>query len=168
MRKPEQFTIKSIILLSQALTWTRTNAVAFVAMVLVSLICLIPLYGILFPPLPDMAEHIVVAKLLWERVSGSSHLPVEISWYAGYRLFPYLVATTFELAYTLGISFLSIPAFIAQLLIVLYAIAVVGVLYSSSGRSSWLQRLYLVCFALPTVTAMYSAAWYLGLVNYTL
>ena len=61
------------------LAWIRTKRALFLMTSLVVLIALIPLYGILFPPLVDLPEHLLISKLLWEKLSGVSGLNLEIS-----------------------------------------------------------------------------------------
>src|SRR5215217_3631496 len=57
----------------------------------VILVAWIPLYRILFPPLVDLPEHLLISKLLWEKLTGVSHLDFEISWFLGYRLLPVIL-----------------------------------------------------------------------------
>src|SRR5882724_13190270 len=104
--------------------WMRSNKVIFLMILLVVLIALVPLYGILFPPLVDLPEHILISKLLWEKLSGVSHLDFEISWFLGYRLFPAFMLVVIPLCKLCGISFLYLPRIVTMALISLHAIIV--------------------------------------------
>src|SRR5688572_28167530 len=75
--------------------WLRTNKALLTLALLLGLIAWIPLYGILFPPLVDLPEHILISKLLWEKLTGVSHLDLEISWILCYRLFPAFMMIVF-------------------------------------------------------------------------
>ncbi len=88
---------------------------------LVVLIALVPLYGILFPPLVDLPEHIVISKLLWEKLSGVSHLDLEISFFVGYRLFPTFMMIVIPFCSLLGISFVYLPRIVTMTLISIVA-----------------------------------------------
>ncbi|HEX8490365.1 MAG TPA: hypothetical protein VF626_05070, partial [Chthoniobacterales bacterium] len=90
--------------------WIKTNRARLILTLLVGLIAWIPLYGILFPPLVDLAEHILVSKLLWEHICGVSHLDLEISWMIlCYRLFPALMMIIIPLCKLWGASFVYLP-----------------------------------------------------------
>lgn len=135
---------------------------------LVVLIALVPLYGILFPPLVDLPEHILISKLLWEKLSGVSHLDLEISWFLGYRLFPAFMLVVIPLCKLCGISFVYLPRIVTMALISLHAIIVATILYFGLNNKSWKSCVLAACFLLPAVVCIYSACWFIGFVNYTL
>lgn len=134
----------------------------------VILIALIPLYGVLFPPLVDLPEHILISKLLWEKVSGVSHLDLEVSFFLAYRLFPAFMLIVISLCKLGGISFVYLPKIVATALLSFHAVVVVTILGSFLKDKSWKGRTFAVCFSLPAVACMYSACWFIGFVNYTL
>jgi hypothetical protein len=148
--------------------WIRSNKVLFLMVLLVVLIALVPLYGILFPPLVDLPEHIVISKLLWEKLSGVSHLDLEISFFVGYRLFPTFMMIVIPFCSLLGISFVYLPRIVTMTLISIHATVVVTVLYFGLKDKSWKLVTLAVCFSLPAAICMYSACWFIGFVNYTL
>ena len=98
---------------SKWMAWIGVNRALFVMIALVGLTALIPLYGILFPPLVDLPEHILISKLLWEKVSGVSHLDLEVSFFVGYRLFPAFMLVVISLCKLGGISFVYLPKIVA-------------------------------------------------------
>ena len=104
--------------------WIRTNSALFAMVLAVALIALVPLYGILFPPLVDLPDHILLGKLLWEKLTGVSHLDLEISWFIGYRLFSALMMIVIPLCKLGGISLAYLPGITAMMLMSLHAIAV--------------------------------------------
>src|ERR1043166_4610570 len=148
--------------------WVRANGVLVLVVLPVVLIALVPLYGILFPPLVDLPEHILMSKLLWEKVSGASHLDLEISFFLGYRLFPALMTTVIALCRLGGISFVYLPEVSTGVLISLHGIVVTTIVYSGLKKKSWRSSLAAICLSLPATVAMYSACWFIGFVNYTL
>ena len=82
------------------------RAVRFgVCTVIAVVLSAVPLYFILYPPLVDLPEHILISKLLWETVRGVSELDLEITWFLGYRLFPVLMLVIFSILDLLGLSF---------------------------------------------------------------
>jgi hypothetical protein len=87
----------------------RDNKALFLIVVPVILIALVPLYGILFPPLVDLPEHFLMSKLFWEKLSGVSHLDLEISFLLGYRLSPYLMMIVIPFCKLGGISLIYLP-----------------------------------------------------------
>src|SRR5438105_5236156 len=151
-----------------SLDWIKTNRVVFLLILVVAGVALIPLYGIAFPQVVDMAEHIFVSKLFWEKVTGTSHLDLTISWFLGYRLFPLLMLVILSFCKVLGISFLHLPAIVAGTLIVIHVIAAICILHFQFRPRSWKETILAVCLLFPGVAGIYSAAWFLGLVNYTL
>src|SRR5687768_6036859 len=148
--------------------WLRNNRMVVGLTLLLALIAWIPLYGVLFPPLVDLPEHILIAKLLWEKVTGVSHLDLEISWILGYRLFPVLMMIVFPWFKLWGISFVFLPRFVAMALIGVQVIAVACVLFSPLKDRSWKSCALAACLALPAIVCLYSACWLSGFVNYTL
>jgi hypothetical protein len=148
--------------------WIRTNKRLVGLTLLLALIAWIPLYGILFPPLVDLPEHILISKLLWEKLTGVSHLDLEISWLLGYRLFPAFMMIVFPWFKLWGISFVFLPRFVAMALIGIHVITVAFVLFSPLKERSWRSCILAACFALPAIVCMYSACWFIGFVNYTL
>lgn len=153
---------------SKCLAWIRTNRALFLMISLVVLIALIPLYGILFPPLVDLPEHILISKLLWEKLSGVSRLNLELSSFLGYRLFPALMMVVIPFCKLWGISLVYLPRIVAMGLMSLHAVVVVTILYFGLKDRSWKSCVLAVCFAIPAVVCMYSACWFFGFVNYTL
>jgi Concanavalin A-like lectin/glucanases superfamily len=153
---------------NRCVVWIRANPTLFLMVLLVVLIALVPLYGVLFPPLVDLPEHILMSKLLWEKLSGVSHLDLEISYYLGYRLFPALMTMVIYLCKLGGISFVYLPKIAAMILISLHAIVISVILYFGLKDKSWSSCALAVCFSVPAVVCMYSACWFIGFVNYTL
>ena len=135
---------------------------------LLGLIAWIPLYGILFPPLVDLPEHILISKLLWEKFTGVSHLDLEISWILGYRLFPAFMMIVFPWCKLWGISFVFLPRLVAMALIGIHVIAIATLFFSQLKERSWRSGTLAACFVLPAIVCMYSACWFIGFVNYTL
>lgn len=154
--------------LSKILASIRTNKALFLMIGSVVLIALTPLYGILFPPLVDLPEHILISKLLWEKLSGVSGLNLELSPFLGYRLFPALMMVVISFCKLCGISLVYLPRITSMGLISLHAGVVVTVLYFGLKDRSWRSCVHAVCFAIPAVVCMYSACWFMGFVNYTL
>lgn len=134
----------------------------------VALTALIPLYGVLFPPLVDLPEHILISKLLWEKLSGTTRLDLEVSFFLGYRLFPAFMLVVISLCKLGGISFVYLPKIVATALLSFHAVVIATVLGSFLKDKSWKSHAYAVCFSLPAVACMYSACWFIGFVNYTL
>lgn len=148
--------------------WIRTNKVTFILTLFLGLLAWVPLYGILFPPLVDLPEHILISKLLWEKLAGVSHLDIEISWILGYRLFPVFMMILFPLCKLWGISLVFLPRIVAMALIAIHVIAIATVLFSRLRDKSWKSCALAACLALPAIVCMYSACWFIGFVNYTL
>jgi hypothetical protein len=146
----------------------RNNKMLFLMILPVALIALFPLYGILFPPLVDLPEHLLISKLLWEKLSGVSHLDLEVSFFLAYRLFPAFMLVVIPFCKFLGISLVYLPRIVATALISFHAIVVVSILYFGLRDKSWKSCALAVCLALPAVICMYSACWFIGFVNYTL
>jgi hypothetical protein len=154
--------------LQKPIGWIKANKRLFVTIALIVLAALIPLYGVLFPPEVDMAEHISVSKLLWEKMTGTSHLNLTISWFLGYRLFPILMLFVYSFRDLFRISPEYVPRIVAVTLIAMNAIIIVSILYRRVANKSWKALGLAGCFMLPAVTGMYSATWFLGFVNYTM
>jgi hypothetical protein len=157
-----------MIWVNKCMVWLRTNRAMFVMVLLVVLIVLVPLYGILFPPMVDLPEHILIGKLLWEKLSGVSHLDLEVSLFLGYRLFPALMMVVIPFFKLWGISFAYLPRIVAMALISLHAMVVVPILYFGLKDKSWKSCALGFCFSVPAAVCMYSASWFIGFVNYTL
>jgi hypothetical protein len=150
------------------MVWIRTNKAFFPMMTLVVVIALVPLYGILFPPLVDLPEHLLISKLLWEKLSGVSHLDLEVSYFLAYRLFPALMMIVIPFCKLWGISLVYLPKMVATVLMSLHAVVVTSILYFGLKDKSWKSCTLAVCFSIPAVVCMYSACWFIGFVNYTL
>lgn len=154
--------------LSNGLVWMRSHKGLLSVTLLFVLVAWIPLYGILFPPLVDLPEHLIISKLLWELLTGVSHLDLEISWILGYRLFPALTMIVFPWFKLWGIPFVFLPRFIAMMLMGIHVIVIAAILFPQLKDKPWRSRLLALCFALPAIVCMYSACWFIGFVNYTL
>ena len=153
---------------NKAMVWIRTGRALFLMILVVVLITLIPLYRILFAPLPDLPEHILISKLLWEKLSGVSNLDIEVSLYLGYRLFPALMMIVIPFCNLWGISFVYLPRIVAMTLISIHAIVVAAILCSGLKTKSWGSYVLAICFSVPAAVCIYSACWFVGFVNYTL
>lgn len=150
------------------IAWLNAHLGLFVVILATILLALIPLYGILFPPLVDFSQHILVGKLLYEELTGTSNLDLELSWYLGYRLTSYLIALNIGILNVLGISLVYLPNIIAILLVSLHALIVVPILNFGRRSKDWKSAGLTICFALPAVVCIYSACWYYGFIGYTL
>ena len=128
----------------------------------------IPLYRILFPPLVDLPEHLLISKLLWEKLTGVSHLDLEISWFLGYRLLPVILLAGISFCKLAGMPLLLLPRMVTLGLIALHAIVVLCLLCSRLRNKTGWGWLLATCLALPAVVSMYTACWFIGFVNYTL
>jgi hypothetical protein len=148
--------------------WIRTNKVLLISTFILGLVAWIPLYGVLFPPLVDLPEHILISKLLWEKLTGVSHLDLEISWILGYRLFPIFMMIVIPWFKLWAISFVFLPRTVAMALIAIHVIALATILFSPLRNKSWKSCALAACLALPAIVCMYSACWFIGFVNYTL
>jgi hypothetical protein len=166
--KPTRINWPAVNRIQKFAGWIAANKAMFLIIALITFIALIPLYGVLYPPVVDLPEHILVSKLLWEKLTGTSHLDLTISWFLGYRLFPILMLVLFSFCTLFRISFGYLPAIVAGTLISIHAIVIVSIVYFQLRIKSRKALALAVCFLLPAVVGMYSAAWFLGLVNYTL
>ena len=149
-------------------SWIRANKAWCAMLVVVVVIALVPLYGILFPPLADLPQQILVNKLLWEKLSGVSHLDLEVSRFLGYRLPSVLMLVIITASKLSGISFVYLPRIVVMALIALHAITVVAILCGSLKKYSWKSCALAACFCVPAVVAMYSASWFVGFIGFTL
>ena len=159
---------RSLSWLGRGRAWVGANKVVIGISALLGLLVWVPLYGILFPPLVDLPEHLLISKLLWEKLTGVSHLDLEISWILGYRLFPVLMMIVFPLAKLVGISFVFLPRLVAMSLMALHVITIATLLFSQLKERTWKSVALAACFVLPAMVGMYSACWFIGFVNYTL
>ncbi len=148
--------------------WLRNNKALFLMVLLVGLIALVPLYGMLFPPLVDLPEHVLLAKLLWEKITGVTHLDLEISWFLGYRLFSVLMLIVIPVCNLFGISLAYLTAIVPTMLMSIHAVVVGVILCSGLKNRSWPACTLAICFAVPAVITMYSACWFIGFATYTL
>lgn len=139
---------------------------AFVAAAVV--VMLIPFFGVMYPSLVDLPEHLLTSKILWETLAGTSSLGYTESTFVGYKLFPYLVLVVMLHFKVLGVSLIYLPVFMSMALAAFFGASVSILLYSElpvrSGRS------YAVAggLLLPALASMYTACWYIGFVNFTL
>lgn len=140
----------------------------FLSTAVVVLLALIPLYGILIPPLADLPQQILVNKLLWEKLSGASQLDLEISKFIGYRLSSFLIVVLITLLNLGTISLIYLPKAIVTALISIHAVSVTTVLNHGVEERSWETHIAAACFELPAVVAMYSASWFIGFIGFTL
>src|SRR4051812_36068140 len=100
----------------------------FLAAVLVAIGCF-PLYGILFPPSADLSLHVMISKLLWEKLAGVSHLDIEISWYLGYRLWAYLIVLVISCCKLFGASLMYVPTLVALSVVSIHAAVIAAIYY---------------------------------------
>ena len=150
------------------LRWIKANTGLFIANAVVVSLALIPLYGILFPPLTDLPHHVIINKLLWEKLAGVSNLDLEVSYYLGYRLSTWIMVGLIAALKWLGLSLVYLPSMTAAVFMGLHAMVVVTVLYFGLSERSWRSLALAACFAFPAVVAMYSASWFIGFIGYTL
>jgi len=150
------------------MVWIRTNKALCLTVLVVGLIALVPLYGILFPPLVDLPEHILLTKLLWEKLTGTSHLDLQVSYYLGYRLFTAITLIIIPFFKLCGISLVYLPATVATALMSLHVLVVATILCSGLKNKSWQSCILAICLSLPAVVSMYSASWFIGFATYTL
>lgn len=150
------------------LGWLRTNKALFVMILVVGVIALIPLYGVLFPPLVDLPEHILITKLLWEKLTGVTHLDLEISRLIAYRLLPTLLLLVIGVCKFCGASLVVLPRIVPMTLISIHAMVVVTAFYFALKDKSWKSCSFATCLLLPAIVCIYSACWFIGFANYTL
>lgn len=128
----------------------------------------IPLLGIHVPPLTDLPEHIITAKLLWEKLAGVSKLDLEVSWFLGYRLFSTFAAFIIQVCSTFGISMIYLPMILVYSLITFHTGSVAAIFVASAKDRSPQSVTFSLAVALPAAVAMYSACWFIGFVGFTL
>lgn len=131
-------------------------------------IALIPLYGILFPLNVDLAEHVIIGKLLYEKLSGTTGLDIEVSLFVAYRLIPFLFAGIIAVSNLLGISGDVLPRNIVILLVIVHAVLVSAIFYSASRGRGTRFHLFAAAMSIPVAAAVYTACWFIGFVNFTL
>jgi hypothetical protein len=153
---------------SQFMVWVSAKKALLLMVLFVGLIAWVPLYRILFPPLVDLPEHILLSKLLWEKLCGVSHLDLEISWFLGYRLFTALMLIVIPFFDLCRISLVYLPQTVAMTLMSIHVVVVATILFSGLKRKSWDSCALAACFAIPAVICMYSACWFIGFATYTL
>jgi hypothetical protein len=153
---------------SQFMTWIKAHKALLLMVLLLGLIALVPLYRILFPPLVDLPEHILVSKLLWEKLCGISHLDLEYSFYIGYRFFTALAIIVIAVFRLGGISLVYLPETMAVTMMSLHVVVVAVILHSGLQNKSWKSCILAVCFAVPAAVGMYSASWFIGFATFTL
>ncbi|MFT3744908.1 MAG: hypothetical protein QM785_11535 [Pyrinomonadaceae bacterium] len=85
----------------------------FLVVFAVAVVALIPVYGVLYPPLSDLVQHVLVNKLLWEKIAGVSNLDLEVSGYLGYRLLSVLIVVLISACKLFGIPLVSRYFFLA-------------------------------------------------------
>src|SRR5438105_8096344 len=150
--------------LQKSVEWIKAIKGPLITIALIVCAALIPLYGVRFPSVVDMPEHISVSKLLWEKLTGRSHLDLTISWYLGYRLFPILMLFLFSFCNLFRISPDYLPRLVAGTLIAFNAVVIVSILYRRVPNKSWKTLGLARCFMFPAVAGMYSSTWFLGFV----
>src|SRR5204863_9995232 len=109
-------------------TRIKEHKALFIMLAVVVPLTLVPLYGVLVPPTVDLIEHIMISKLLWEKLAGVSHLDIEISWFLGYRLIPIIAVSLIALFKQLGVSLVYLPSTILWGLAAFHAAVVVAIL----------------------------------------
>lgn len=149
--------------------WVKLNRGLFIGFAASLLIVLVPLYGVLFPPPPDLAEHVLIGKLLWEKLAGVSHLDLEVSTFLGYRLVPFMIAGTISVFKFLGFSLIYLPKTIAFFLFTIHVAIITGIFHFAAKQEGTRGTyVYALVFGLPAVTVIYSASWFIGFINFTL
>ena len=150
------------------MAWIKSNLALFVMILSVVLIALIPLFGILIPPLADLPQQILVSKLLWEKLAGVSHLDIEVSWFLGYRLPSLLITIAITACKLFGIPLTDLPKIVVVVFISVHAIVVTAILYFQINVRSWKKCILAFCFAIPAATGIYVASWFIGFIGFTL
>ena len=145
---------------------TFYRMVAFLAVL--SIIALYPLYGVVYPLLTDLQHHVLVNKLVWEHLSGSSRLDLELSWYLGYRLPTLLIVPMIGAMSITGVSLIWLPKLFSGLLMLIHACTMGLTARAEQVRSDLQSSIFTGSFILPAVVFMYSACWFMGFVGYTL
>lgn len=150
------------------MAWITNNKALFAIVLVVVLISLSPLYGILFPPLADLPQQILVNKLLWEKLWGTSQLDLEVSSFLGYRLPTLFILIIISFCKLCGISLEYLPKIVVMVLISFHSIVVAAILYFGLKDKSRQSYALAICFSIPAAVAMYSAAWFIGFIGFTL
>ena len=144
------------------------NKAFFIIVGLVSLFTLIPFYGVLIPANVDLPEHILISKLLFEKLTGETGLNMEVSFFLAYRMIPVLFASIIAACKLLGIPLLYLPKIVVTVLLITHVTVVMTILYGSLRNRDWKSYGFMVIFALPAVVCIYSACWFIGFVNFVL
>lgn len=153
---------------SAGVRWIHANIGFFLLVAVLIAIASIPLYGILFPPSADLSLHILISKLLWEKLTGVSHLDIEVSWYFGYRLWAYLIVLVIAFCKLVGLSMLKVPVLVAAAVVSVQAVIVGAVCYPELRSRRWVSWLIATGLMLPAVICVYSSAWFYGFAGFTL
>ena len=131
-------------------------------------VILIPFYGVMYPSLVDLPEHLLTSKILWETLAGTSNLGYVSSTFIGYKLFPYLVLIVMFHFKALGVSLIYLPVFISMALAAFFAASVTVILYFELPERSGRSKAIAAGLLLPALASMYTACWFIGFVNYML
>lgn len=151
--------------------WQRLVSRKYVllGMVVIAAVTTLPLHFVTFPPNVDLPEHVLISKLLFEKLSGVSSLDMEISYFIAYRLIPIIFVTLFFIFQGLGISLLVFPKVVVVLLTAFHSFIVSRITFGRDAFAYGQQRLWTAaCIALPAAVAIYSACWFIGFANFTL
>lgn len=146
----------------------RLNRGTLLGALLIIPFALIPLYGIVFPPLADLSHQLLVNKLFWEKLTGASHLDLEIPAYLGYRMVSFFIVVPMSVCRFLGISFVYIPIIVSVLLTALHAFVIGSTTGIAAAGDEQKPHWSSALLALPAVVAMYSACWFMGFIGFTL
>lgn len=148
--------------------WLRAHRVLLAMIAGLIAVMWLPFYGNLYPPLVDLPEHLLVSKLLWETLAGTSTLDLQLTSFLGYKLFPYLSLGFIGLFKAFGISLIYLPKAISVALIALFAAIVAAIGVAELEDRQWRSAGIAACIILPAAVGMYVACWFIGFVNYTL
>lgn len=155
-------------LLQSVKQWLRSKRVSLaVATGLIALMWL-PFYANLYPPLVDLPEHLLVSKLLWETLVGTSTLDLQLTSFLGYKLFPYLSLLFIAPFKLFGVSLIYLPKAVSVALIALFSSIVATIGVTELEDRQWRSAGIAACIILPAAVGMYVACWFIGFVNYTL
>ncbi|MBP9664829.1 MAG: hypothetical protein KBD94_09415 [Pyrinomonadaceae bacterium] len=148
--------------------WVRAHRVLLAMTAGLIALMWLPFYGNLFPPLVDLPEHLLVSKLLWETLVGTSTLDLQLTSFLGYKLFPYVSLLFIGLFKLFGISLIYLPKAISVALIALFSSIVAAIGVAELEDRQWRSAGIAACIILPAAVGMYVACWFIGFVNYTL
>lgn len=148
--------------------WLRSHRVLIAMTAGLIVLMWLPFYGNLYPPLVDLPEHLLVSKLLWETLAGTSTLDLQLTSFLGYKLFPYLSLGFIGLFKAFGISLIYLPKAISVALIALFSAIVAAIGVAELEDRQWRSAGIAACIILPAAVGMYVACWFIGFVNYTL